>query len=266
MNMKRIEKTFTKLQVSNKKGLVTFITAGDPSTEKSLSVLKSLPKSGADFIEIGMPFTDPMADGPAIQDSSLRALANGMSLKGVITMVTAFRTENQDTPIILMGYFNPIYTYGTEKFIKDAAIAGADGLIIVDLPPEEDAELRVPAQQAGLDLIKLVTPTTNDERLKTVIEHASGFLYYVSITGVTGTKSANIDEVGKHIAHIKTQTAIPVAVGFGIRTPEDAANMSKIADAVVVGSSIVQNMQENQNDNDLAAIIERQVSALKQAL
>ena len=264
--MSRIEKTFAALQANNKKGLVTFITAGDPSLEKSMSVLNSLPKSGADFIEIGMPFTDPMADGPAIQDSSLRALANGMSLKGVIKMVTEFRSSNQDTPIILMGYFNPIYTYGTESFINDAAAAGADGLIIVDLPPEEDEELRLPAEKAGIDLIKLVTPTTNDNRLKTVIEHASGFLYYVSIAGVTGTKSANIDEVGKHIAHIKTQTDLPVAVGFGIRTPEDAANMSKIADAVVVGSSIVQNMQENQNDSNLSSIIETQVSALKQAL
>lgn len=264
--MSRIEQKFADLKQDNKKGLVTFITAGDPSAEKSLSVLKALPDAGADFIEIGMPFTDPMADGPAIQDSSLRALANGMSLKGVLKMVTDFRASNTETPIILMGYFNPIYTYGTESFMKDAAAAGADGLIIVDLPPEEDAELRLPATVAGLDLIKLVTPTTNDDRLKTVIEHASGFLYYVSITGVTGTKSANIDEVGKHIAHIKTQTHLPVAVGFGIKTPIDAANMSKIADAVVVGSSIVDNMQKNQDDSSLNKIIANQVTALKQAI
>lgn len=264
--MSRIEKTFAELQTNNKKGLVTFITAGDPSLEKSNAVLSALPKSGADFIEIGMPFTDPMADGPAIQDSSLRALENGMSLKGVIKMVTDFRLTNQDTPIILMGYFNPIYAYGTEDFIKDAAAAGADGLIIVDLPPEEDEELRIPAEKAGIDLIKLVTPTTDDNRLKTVIENASGFLYYVSIAGVTGTKSANIDEVGKHITHIKSQTPLPVAVGFGIKTPEDAANMSKIADAVVVGSSIVQNMQKNQDDSNLSTIIEKQVSELKKAI
>ncbi len=264
--MSRIEQTFATLKKENKKGLVTFITAGDPSAEKSLSVLRALPDAGADFIEIGMPFTDPMADGPAIQDSSLRALARGMSLKGVLKMVTDFRSGNTQTPIILMGYFNPIYSYGTENFMADAAKAGADGLIIVDLPPEEDSELRIPATKAGLDLIKLVTPTTNDNRLQTVIEHASGFLYYVSITGVTGTKSANIDEVGKHIAHIKTQTDLPVAVGFGIKTPEDAANMCKIADAVVVGSSIVDNIQKNQDDNALAQIIVNQVTALKQAI
>ncbi|MAZ76272.1 MAG: tryptophan synthase subunit alpha [Micavibrio sp.] len=264
--MKRIEKTFAKLKSNDKKGLVTFITAGDPSLEQSATILNALPQSGADFIEIGMPFTDPMADGPAIQDSSLRALANGMSLKGVIKMVAEFRESNQDTPIILMGYFNPIYTYGTEDFVNDAADAGADGLIIVDLPPEEDAELRVPATKAGLDFIKLLTPTTKGARLDTVLQNASGFLYYVSIAGVTGTKSANIDEVGAHIKDIKAKTDLPVAVGFGIKTPEDAANMSKIADAVVVGSSIVQNMQDNQKDSNLPTIIENQVSALKKAI
>lgn len=264
--MTRIDKKFAALKAENKKGLVTFITAGDPSIDQSATILRTLPQSGADFIEIGMPFTDPMADGPAIQDSSLRALKNGMNLKGVLKMLTEFRETNQETPVILMGYFNPIYAYGIEDFMTDAAKAGADGLIIVDLPPEEDEELRLPATKAGLDLIKLVTPTTNDERLKTVIEHASGFLYYVSITGVTGTKSANIDEVGKHIAHIKTQTNLPVAVGFGIKTPIDAANMSKIADAVVVGSSIVQNMQENQKDDNLSAIISSQALALKKAI
>lgn len=264
--MSRIEKTFAALKSENKKGLVTFMTAGDPNAEKSLSILESLPHSGADIIEIGVPFTDPMADGPAVQDSSLRALEGGMSLKGVLKMVTAFRKNNTDTPIVLMGYFNPIYAYGTADFVNDAAAAGVDGLIIVDLPPEEDAELRIPATKAGLDLIKLVTPTTNDDRLQTVIEHASGFLYYVSITGVTGTKSANIDEVGKHIAHIKTQTNLPIAVGFGIKTPEDAANMSKIADAVVVGSSIVNNIHQNQGDSALNQIIADQVTALKDAI
>lgn len=264
--MTRIEKKFAELKSENKKGLVTFVTAGDPSLEQSNAVLNALPQSGADFIEIGMPFTDPMADGPAIQASSLRALENGMSLKGVLQMVTDFRTTNQDTPIILMGYFNPVYQYGTEKFTEEAAKAGADGLIIVDLPPEEDEELRLPAEKAGLDLIKLVTPTTNDNRLKTVIEHASGFLYYVSITGVTGTKSANIDAVGEHIAHIKTQTELPVAVGFGIKTPEDAANMSNIADAVVVGSSIVDTMHRHKDDQNLTAHVEKQVNALKQAI
>ncbi|MEM9469924.1 MAG: tryptophan synthase subunit alpha [Pseudomonadota bacterium] len=264
--MSRICNTFAALEADNKKGLVTFITAGDPNAEKSLSVLKSLPESGADFIEIGMPFTDPMADGPAIQASSLRALEQGMSLKGVLQMVETFRQGNDSTPIILMGYFNPLYQYGVENFMRDAAKAGADGLIIVDLPPEEDAELRIPATENSLDLIKLITPTTNDERLKTVIEHASGFLYYVSITGVTGTKSADIGAVGQHIAHIKTQTDLPVAVGFGIKTPEDAAKMSDIADAVVVGSSIVQNIEQNQDDSNLIPIIEEQVGLLKKAI
>lgn len=219
--MTRIEEKFEQLKTDNKKGLVTFITAGDPSIEASQNVLQSLPAAGADFIEIGMPFSDPMADGPAIQDSSLRALENGMNLKGTLNLLKGFRSQNQDTPVILMGYFNPIYKYGCNEFVLDAKNAGADGLIIVDLPPEEDEELRVPAQEAGLDLIRLVTPTTIGTRLDTVLNNASGFLYYVSITGVTGTKSANIDEVGGHIEQIKQKTDLPVAVGFGIKTPED---------------------------------------------
>lgn len=264
--MSRIAEKFKQLKADNKKALVTFITAGDPTSEKSLSVLEQLPDSGADFIEIGMPFTDPMADGPAIQASSLRALENGMSLKGVLELLKNFRTKNSATPVILMGYFNPIYKYGCENFVQDAKEAGADGLIIVDLPPEEDEELRIPAQQAGLDLIRLVTPTTIGMRLNTVLENASGFLYYVSITGVTGTKSANIEEVGSHIQQIKQKTDLPVAVGFGIKTPDDAANMSKIADAVVVGSAIVENIKENQEDNKVSAIISKQVQELKKAV
>ena len=262
----RIEKKFKQLKSDNKKALVTFVTAGDPDAVKSLSILENLAKAGADFIEIGMPFTDPMADGPAIQASSLRALENGMSLKGTLDMLTQFRAKNSETPVILMGYFNPIYKYGCDDFIREAKAAGADGLIIVDLPPEEDEELRIPAQQAGLDLIRLVTPTTIGARLDTVLENASGFLYYVSITGITGTKSANIDEVGTHIANIKTKTDLPIAIGFGIKTPADAANMAKIADAVVVGSSIVDNIKENQNDSGLSTIIANQVEALKKAV
>lgn len=264
--MSRIADRFKKLKAENKKGLVTFITAGDPSIDASKNVLASLPAAGADFIEIGMPFSDPMADGPAIQDSSLRAIENGMTLKGTLALLENFRTQDSDTPIILMGYFNPIYKYGCDNFIRDAKAAGADGLIIVDLPPEEDEELRVPAQEAGLDLIRLVTPTTIGTRLDTVLENASGFLYYVSITGVTGTKSANIEEVGHHIAEIKKKTNLPVAVGFGIKTPEDAANMAKVADAVVVGSAIVENMKKNQQDNNISVIISDQVSALKKAV
>lgn len=264
--MSRIKNTFDHLQAENKKGLVTFITAGDPDGGKSLEVLKNLPEAGADIIEIGMPFTDPMADGPAIQDSSLRALENGMNLKGVLQMVRDFRTSNDTTPIVLMGYFNPVFQYGSEAFVKDAANAGADGLIIVDLPPEEDAELRVPAQEVGLDFIKLLTPTTKGDRLDTVLANASGFLYYVSIAGVTGTKSANIDEVGAHIQEIKTKTDLPVAVGFGIKTPDDAKAMSAVCDAVVVGSAIVNNMHVNQNSGDMPTIVKSQVADLKQAI
>lgn len=264
--MRRIEKKFAELKSENRKGLVTFVTAGDPNADISLSIIKSLPESGADFIEIGMPFSDPMADGPSIQDASIRALEKGMNMKGTLEILQKFRSTNSETPVILMGYFNPIYKYGCENFIRDAAAAGADGLIIVDLPPEEDEELRVPAQAAGLDLIRLLTPTTIGTRLDTVLENASGFLYYVSITGVTGTKSANIEEVGSHITEIKTKTDLPVVVGFGIKTPEDAANMSKVADAVVVGSAIVDNINKNQLDSNITALVSEQVQALKKAI
>jgi len=264
--MSRIEQTFATLKQDNKKALVTFVMAGDPDAEKSLNVISALPNAGADLIEIGMPFTDPMADGPAIQAAGLRALDADMDLNGVIALVKKFRENNAVTPIILMGYFNPIYKYGCEKFTTDAAKAGVDGLIIVDLPPEEDEELRLPAQKAGLDFIKLLTPTTKGTRLDKVLQNASGFLYYVSIAGVTGTKSANIDEVGAHISDIKSKTDLPVAVGFGIKTPEDASNMAQIADAVVVGSAIVENVKDNQSSNDLLPIITDQVSALKQAI
>lgn len=257
--MSRIAKTFETLKAQNKKGLVTFLTAGDPNIEASLEALLSLPGAGADFIEIGMPFTDPMADGPAIQASSIRALAQGMDMGKTLEIVKNFRAQNDTTPIIMMGYFNPIYKYGCERFVKDFAGAGADGLIIVDLPPEEDAELRVPAQAAGLDLIRLVTPTTIGTRLDTVLENASGFLYYVSITGVTGTKSANIEEVRAHINVIKAKTNIPVAVGFGIKTPADVAAMAKICDAVVVGSALVDKMAQG---HDIA----EDVRALKAAI
>jgi tryptophan synthase alpha chain len=264
--MNRISKKFEQLKNDGKKGLVTFVTAGDPTIEQSQSVLNSLAEKGADFIEIGMPFTDPMADGPAIQASSLRALNNGMNLKKVLKMLQDFRANDNDTPIILMGYFNPIYKYECEQFVQDAKDAGADGLIIVDLPPEEDAELREPAQNAGLDLIRLVTPTTIGARLDTVLNGASGFLYYVSITGVTGTKSADTAKVGEHIQVIKQKTDLPVVVGFGIKTPEDAKAMAQIADGVVVGSAIVKNMHKNQEDSNFNTIIGNQVQELKKAI
>jgi len=262
--MTRIQKTFEKL--GDQKALNIFMTAGYPNAEASLEILNNLPDSGADLIELGIPFTDPMADGPTIQDSSLVALENGMSLQGTLDMLAEFRKNNDTTPVILMGYFNPIYAYGCEAFVKAAKDSGADGLIVVDLPPEEDAELRIPAQEAGIDFIKLITPTTVGARLDTVLNHASGFLYYVSIAGVTGTKSADIGAVGAHIQDIKSKTSLPVAVGFGIKTPEDASNMSKIADAVVVGSAIVENIKQNQGSNDLIATLKTQISALKNAI
>lgn len=264
--MSRIKTRFDAIQAAGKKALVTFVTAGDPDEGKSLSIIEQLPEAGADLIEIGMPFTDPMADGPAIQASSLRALEKGMSLKGVLKMLQQFREKDADTPVILMGYFNPIYAYGINDFVQDAKAAGADGLIIVDLPPEEDEELRIPAQEAGLDFIKLLTPTTDENRLPKILESASGFLYYVSITGVTGTKSADISAVGNHIQQIKTKTDLPIVVGFGIKTPDDAKAMAQITDGVVVGSAIVSTIEANQNNTDLPQKVQEQVSALKSAL
>ena len=264
--MSRINKTFAALKAANKKAFVTFVMAGDPDAGKTSAVLESLPGAGADIIEIGMPFTDPMADGPAIQASGLRALAEGMNLKGVLKLLQQFRAKNNDTPVVLMGYFNPILSFGPEKFCQEAAKAGADGLIIVDLPPEEAGELAGHAKAAGLDLIRLLTPTTDAKRLPRVLEGAGGFLYYVSIAGVTGTKSADVGAVGKHIATIRQSTDLPVVVGFGIKSPEDVKNMSPIADGVVVGSAIVQNIEQNQNDNNLIARVADQVKALKAAL
>lgn len=264
----RLATTFADLKKSGAKALVTFLTAGDPDAQKSLSVLAAMPQAGADIIEIGIPFSDPMADGPTIQDSSLRALQNGMSVQGVLQMVQQFRQKNTTTPIVLMGYFNPIYKYGCERFIHDAAQAGIDGLIVVDLPPEEDAELCTPARMAGIDLIRLVTPTTNAARLEKILTGAGGFLYYVSITGVTGTKSADITAVGNHIAEIKTMTDLPVVAGFGIRTPDDAAKMAGIADGVVVGSAIVENIHDHhaQPDQQIVQTITTQIRALKTAI
>ncbi len=236
----RIEQTFAALTARGKKALITFIMAGDPDEDAFVKTLRGLADNGADLIEIGMPFTDPMADGPAIQAAGLRALAGGMTLKRTLELLQQFRATNQTTPIILMGYTNPILAYGVQTFVTDAAQSGIDGLIIVDLPPEEADEIAPFARESGLDLIRLVTPTTTMDRLQKVIEGASGFLYYVSITGVTGTKSANIDQVGAHIEQIRRHTDLPIAVGFGIKTPHDAAKMSAIADGVVVGSALVE--------------------------
>jgi len=235
----RIATRFADLKKENRAGFAAFISAGDPNVETSLEILKGLPKAGADLIELGMPFTDPMAEGPAIQASSLRALKAGQTMAKTLAMVRSFREADATTPIVLMGYYNPIYSYGTDKFANDAKAAGVDGLIIVDLPPEEDGELRGPAKATGLDLIRLATPTTNAARLPAVLDGATGFLYYVSITGVTGTKSVNPTEMTAALKRIKAATSLPVAVGFGIRTEADAQAVAKVADAAVVGSALV---------------------------
>lgn len=235
----RIERRFAALKSANRGGLVTFITAGDPTYELSLDLLRQLPAAGADVIELGMPFTDPMADGPAIQASSLRALRNGMSLRKTLRLVTDFRRGDGETPIILMGYYNPIYSYGVPVFLKDAKEAGVDGLIVVDLPPEEDEELCIPALRAGLNFIRLATPTTDDRRLPAVLRNTSGFVYYVSIAGITGTRSATGADVSAAVARLKRHTQLPVAVGFGIKSAEQAAAIAKVADAAVVGSALV---------------------------
>ncbi len=236
----RIERRFAALKAEGRAGLVTFITAGDPDGETSLALLKALPAAGADLIELGMPFSDPMADGPAIQAAGQRALKAGMTLRKTLAMAQSFRAGERATPLILMGYYNPIYSYGNEAFVRDAAAAGVDGLIIVDLPPEEDEELRPLAEAAGIASIRLVAPTTGAARLATVLEHASGFVYYVSITGITGTRSAELDRVEAAIEGVRARTTLPLAVGFGIKTPEDAAGFARFADAAVVGSALVQ--------------------------
>jgi tryptophan synthase alpha chain len=249
----RIERRFAALKSANRGGLVTFITAGDPNYELSLDLVRQLPAAGADVIELGMPFTDPMADGPAIQASSLRALRTGMTLKRSLQLVTEFRKGDTETPIILMGYYNPIYSYGVPAFLKDAKAAGVDGLIVVDLPPEEDEELCLPALKAGLNFIRLATPTTDDKRLPTVLRNTSGFVYYVSIAGITGTRSAANADVSAAVARLKRHTDLPVAVGFGIKTADQAAEIAKVADAAVVGSALVSIIGAHVDDSGAAS-------------
>ncbi|HQS07278.1 MAG: tryptophan synthase subunit alpha [Rhizobiales bacterium 24-66-13] len=235
----RITARFAALAAEGRPGLVTFITAGDPDAATSLAILKALPAAGADVIELGVPFTDPMADGPAIQAAGLRALKGGQTLAKTLGMVRAFRGGDGATPIVLMGYYNPIYIYGVPRFLADAKDAGVDGLIVVDLPPEEDDELCLPALAAGLDFIRLATPTTDDKRLPAVLAHTAGFVYYVSITGITGSATPDADLVSAAVARIKGHTDLPVAVGFGVKTPAQAAAIAAGADAVVVGSALV---------------------------
>lgn len=244
--MTRIAQRFAELKVQGRAAFVPFITAGDPDLETSRAILDALPGAGADLIELGMPFSDPMADGPAVQASSLRALKTGGSMVRTLEMVRDFRKRDAKTPIVLMGYYNPIHAMGAANFAKDAAAAGADGLIVVDLPPEEDAVLQAPAKAARIDVIRLVTPTTHEARLARVLDGASGFLYYVSIAGVTGTKSFAQADVQAAVARIGKATHLPIAVGFGIKTPAQAGAIARIADAAVVGSAIVSVIGENQ--------------------
>jgi tryptophan synthase alpha chain len=235
----RIDARFAELNKQGRSAFVTFLMAGDPDPATSLAIIQALPKAGADIIEIGMPFTDPMADGPAIQAAGLRALKAGMTLKKTLELVRAFRKQDDATPLVLMGYYNPIYIYGVDRFLTDAKSAGVDGLIIVDLPPEEDTELCLPAMRAGLNFIRLATPTTDDKRLPAVLANTSGFVYYVSITGITGAASADAAVVGEAVSRIKRHTKLPVCVGFGIRTPEAARGIAGHADGAVVGSALV---------------------------
>jgi tryptophan synthase alpha chain len=235
----RIDSRFAELKKERRSAFVTFVMAGDPDPATSLEIVKALPKAGSDIIEIGMPFTDPMADGPAIQAAGLRALKAGMTLKKTLAMVRAFRQDDISTPLVLMGYYNPIYIYGVDKFLSDAKSAGVDGLIVVDLPPEEDAELCVPAMKAGLNFIRLATPTTDDRRLPAVLANTSGFVYYVSIAGITGAAAADASAAGEAVARIKRHTKLPVCVGFGIRTAEAARAIAASADGAVVGTALV---------------------------
>ncbi len=237
--MSRLQTRFAELKEQNRAALVTFITAGDPGYDASLAILKGLPQAGADVIELGMPFTDPMADGPAIQLANIRALAAKQNLAKTLQMVREFRAGNSDTPLVLMGYFNPIHHYGVPRFIAEAKEAGVDGLIVVDLPPEHNLDLCDPAQAAGLDFIRLTTPTTDDARLPKVLNGSSGFVYYVSVAGVTGAGSATLEHVEQAVARLRRHTDLPISIGFGIRTPEHAATIARLADGVVVGSALI---------------------------
>jgi len=248
----RIDTRFAALKKEGRSAFITFLMAGDPDPKTSLEIIKALPKAGADIIEIGMPFTDPMADGPAIQAAGLRALKAGMTLKKTLAMVREFRKDDASTPIVLMGYYNPIYVYGVDRFLVDAKSAGVDGLIIVDLPPEEDTELCLPAMKAGLNFIRLATPTTDDKRLPAVLANSSGFVYYVSITGITGSASADTTVVGEAVARIKRHTKLPVCVGFGIRTPEAARGIAQNADGAVVGTALVDALRASLDAGDRA--------------
>jgi tryptophan synthase alpha chain len=273
----RIDARFAELRRQSRSAFITFLMAGDPDPATSLEIIKALPKAGSDIIEIGMPFTDPMADGPAIQAAGLRALKAGMTLRKTLDMVRTFRKGDEATPLVLMGYYNPIYIYGVDRFLADAKSAGVDGLIIVDLPPEEDSELCLPAMKAGLNFIRLATPTTDDKRLPAVLANTSGFVYYVSITGITGSAGADAAAVGEAVGRIKRHTQLPVCVGFGIRTPQAARAIAQNADGAVVGTALVEALRASLDAEgrataktvhavaDLAASLAQGVRGAKQA-
>jgi len=252
MSTTRIDRRFAELKSEGRSALVTFLTAGDPDRETSLAILKSLPAAGADVIELGMPFSDPMADGPSIQLSSQRALKAGQTMARTLDMVRAFRSTEARLPIVLMGYYNPIYVYGVDRFLRNAKDAGVDGLIVVDLPPEEDTELCLPALAAGLNFIRLATPTTDDKRLPAVLANTSGFVYYVSIAGITGTAMPDVARTAEAVARIKRHCRLPVAVGFGVRTADQAAAIARGADGVVVGSALVNALKETLDESNRA--------------
>ena len=246
--MSRLQARFAELKEQNRAALVTFVTGGDPNYDASLAILKGLPAAGADVIELGMPFTDPMADGPAIQLANIRALDNGQDLAKTLQMVREFREGEQVTPLVLMGYFNPIHKYGVERFIAEAVASGVDGLIVVDLPPEHNVDLCDPAQVAGLDFIRLTTPTTDDNRLPKVLNGSSGFVYYVSVAGVTGAGAATLDHVEQAVTRLRRHTDLPLCIGFGIRTPEHAATIARLAEGVVVGSALIDQIANATSD------------------
>ncbi|MCV6592611.1 MAG: tryptophan synthase subunit alpha [Silicimonas sp.] len=253
--MTRIDRKFASLNAAGKKAFVAYIMAGDPDFDTSLEIVKGLPEAGVDVIELGLPFTDPMADGSTIQLAGQRALEGGMTLNRTLEMARAFRETDDTTPIVLMGYYNPIYSHGVAQFLDDAKAAGIDGLIVVDLPPEEDSELCIPAQEAGLNFIRLATPTTDDKRLPKVLTNTSGFVYYVSITGITGAANAVATDVGPEVARIKAKTDLPVIVGFGIKTPEASRDIASVADGAVVGSAIVERIAAGDSPAEVCAFV-----------
>jgi tryptophan synthase alpha chain len=253
--MTRIDDKFAELRAKGKKAFVAYVMAGDPDYETSLEIVKGLPAAGVDIIELGLPFTDPMADGPTIQLAGQRALAAGQNLEKTLQIARELRKTDTTTPIVMMGYYNPIYSRGVDRFLADAKEAGIDGLIVVDLPPEEDSELCLPAQAAGLNFIRLATPTTDDKRLPKVLTNTSGFVYYVSITGITGAASAEATNVGPEVARIKSQTDLPVIVGFGIKTPDAAERIAQVADGAVVGSAIVERIGRGETPAQVLAYV-----------